>query len=1351
MIARYLPLLLLASAVFPAAADWKYEQPSAENTILYNDNGEWSGPRASSLAPLFGPTARVRKNFELDKLPAGTLASAKQAALIIHLGIVDRSLAKKNSTPNRLNEEFAVEINGHPLVFSTADPRFPAQGLPSNGPSDADSIGIQKGQTARQLHDWVELAFPVAWLKPGRNLVELYKKPAKNNDDFVYIGIDVTADRSATFFSFNSGHNWKTGTGSQPDGKGEYLMRLGLSSSPEKVSFLGKETPVDMAPAIQPAKGKRLAIAPRVTLSDREAVIENTALKARFQLKPRLELRSLVAAEADRDLLRLPGVSRLFRIKANGKIYDNRQAEVRRINRLADGFSVDFDLAGTPLAGTFTCRNAGDELRLDIEFINRGTTSFRFMPAFPHLAGIAISDRSADDYFLFPHGGGTLSNRNAALRSVYGTDGCWWQMIDLFSPERGAGIYLRCDDAKAGYKSFALRKGRTVNNKYILRHGCTPGRDPLLQFTDALEAVDNIGMAIDYQEFNRAPGAKLTLPGALLGTHSGNWKPAMARYAAWSKKTWPPRPASPKLAKFWNLHGGIGHTRDTAAYSTKYLNETEQIIEQDSYWTLSKLAPWGSSWEVYDRFTDARGQKRAGWIDPVTGKRLYPLNRGDYNGDFNPEWGGLAAFRTYIQKIKSTGRPLTLYTDPIIACHNTRNGPVLAKKYGIINSDWRDVRAVPTAPPSPVVSAYNSYCLDINAEGYPEWIAREMATLCRTTGADGIRLDEYGHRGYICHAKNHRHIFGEEGQNCWLEAAVHSIQLIRGEFDKINPELVIMTEFPGHDRMAALLDGALSYNTCRRISPLAPLPLNLFRMYFPECKLFEISVNGPPEYWNYAMWNGMGACYPIYPMKYLKVLNRFSDIFSGDFESLVPTCKPLLYANRFTRRGSGKNIYTLFNMTGKSYAGPALTARPGHRYFNLFSETEIPVRNGVVDISVEAEKLGVIGEFPASDVPVFAPAPKPAAATPGKTAKSNDISAIDANFRTRSGHNETLTYHNVLASPSFEVAGFGWRKPGEELNRLPLNPEIRRTLPSGLRTLATHTAGGEVRFTTDARRIAIRAKLRNGFDMNHMPRTGSCGFDIFLAAGTGHDYFFRNLPATREHLNGQLIDSLIFKTPAVKRNFSTWSIYLPLYCGVEALEIGVEAEAAFRPNPPRRIAKPVVFYGSSITQGGCASRPANAYTTLLCRALGAPQINLGFSGNAKGEEAMAKLIAQLDMSVFVMDYDYNSPNVKHLGQTHEKFFRTIRSARPELPIILLSRCTLYAADRTAIIRKTYENAVAAGDRKVWFVEGATLIDKPAKLIASVDGCHPNDLGFYQMFQKLLPVLQEALGSSRAQK
>ncbi|PKM61387.1 MAG: hypothetical protein CVU97_07235, partial [Firmicutes bacterium HGW-Firmicutes-21] len=181
----------------------------------------------------------------------------------------------------------------------------------------------------------------------------------------------------------------------------------------------------------------------------------------------------------------------------------------------------------------------------------------------------------------------------------------------------------------------------------------------------------------------------------------------------------------------------------------------------------------------------------------------------------------------------------------------------------------------------------------------------------------------------------------------------------------------------------------------------------------------------------------------------------------------------------------------------------------------------------------------------------------------------------------------------------------------------------------------------------------------------------------------------------------------------------------------------------------RTVEKPIAFYGSSITQGGCVSRPGNMYAHIVCRALDADCINLGFSGSAMGEQSVAEYLAAREMSAFVMDYDYNSPTVESLEQTHSAFFDTVRRSHPVLPIILVTH-PYYAAEtngdalRKNVVKATYKNALAKGDKNVYFVDSESFFPSEMRDLYSVDNLHPNDLGQFMMAKTILPVLQNAL-------
>lgn len=335
-----------------------------------------------------------------------------------------------------------------------------------------------------------------------------------------------------------------------------------------------------------------------------------------------------------------------------------------------------------------------------------------------------------------------------------------------------------------------------------------------------------------------------------------------------------------------------------------------------------------------------------------------------------------------------------------------------------------------------------------------------------------------------------------------------------------------------------------------------------------------------------------------------------------------------------------------------------------------------------------------------------------------------------------------LTFRPADRAP-LALSGLPWYARERTYCRLP-QAVIPQTNP-GVRMLAWHTAGAMVRFRTDSSAIGIEAVLRTGDDMSHMPRSGSGGFDLYEGAGT--EKVFR---ANLRHSHGSTeVKGLLRRE--LSRRMREWTVYLPLYNGVEALDIGLDPECRLEAPTPFAHERPVLFYGSSITQGGCASRPGNSYTAIVGRRLNVDLINWGFSGNGKGEPVMAETIATLDLSAFVFDYDHNAPTVEHLAATHEPFFRIVRKARPDLPVIFVSRPDFYGThmcrQRREIIRGTYERAVAAGDRNVRFVDGEILFGAAERDLCTVDGCHPNDIGFLRMADGMTPAVRAVLQPS----
>jgi hypothetical protein len=317
------------------------------------------------------------------------------------------------------------------------------------------------------------------------------------------------------------------------------------------------------------------------------------------------------------------------------------------------------------------------------------------------------------------------------------------------------------------------------------------------------------------------------------------------------------------------------------------------------------------------------------------------------------------------------------------------------------------------------------------------------------------------------------------------------------------------------------------------------------------------------------------------------------------------------------------------------------------------------------------------------------------------------------------------------------IHGLPWLAENKgELIRLPrrLEPE----LPKAVWNLGLSPSGARIRFRTNSSKLAIKLTYPSAPNMINMHAYGQTGVDLYIdgaykgtaiapkdAAPVEHTYF-AGLPKQHREI----------------------TLYLPLYKPVTVHAIGLDDDAAIE--KPRRFAnpKPVVYYGTSITQGGCASRSGLSYQAILSRRLNLDFVNLGFSGNGRGEPVAARMTAEIDASLFVLDFSQNNPNLDSLQAAYEPFLDTVRKQHPQVPIIAVtpiahSSPNIRFTDFAAHIRSVVNRRIAAGDRLLSLVEGHSLLG-PHQLDGLVDGVHPNDLGFQFMADGLAPHVANAL-------
>ncbi len=335
---------------------------------------------------------------------------------------------------------------------------------------------------------------------------------------------------------------------------------------------------------------------------------------------------------------------------------------------------------------------------------------------------------------------------------------------------------------------------------------------------------------------------------------------------------------------------------------------------------------------------------------------------------------------------------------------------------------------------------------------------------------------------------------------------------------------------------------------------------------------------------------------------------------------------------------------------------------------------------------------------------------------------------------------ESIKFYSPKEAP-FEI--YGLYKPLTEdvYKRVP--DDVAKATSAGVAGLAKNTAGGRIRFATDSKFIIIRAKTERGGFMYHCTPEMQVGFDIYEDNGDKHRFLGTFPFAAEAYRNYESR-----KDVHASNIMSEYTINMPLYGGVTSVEIGLEEGAALKKHSAYKHECPIVYYGSSITQGACASRPGLCYQNYITRRFDCNHINLGFSGNAKGEDAIVDYMASLDMCAFVCDYDHNAPSAEHLHNTHHKIYEKIRAAHPNIPYYMVSKPDFYfdegSITRRDIIMESYLEARKKGDKRVYFIDGSAFYTNESRGDCSLDNCHPTDLGFKHMATLIGDVLENTL-------
>ncbi|SFS86285.1 Lysophospholipase L1 [Porphyromonadaceae bacterium NLAE-zl-C104] len=339
-------------------------------------------------------------------------------------------------------------------------------------------------------------------------------------------------------------------------------------------------------------------------------------------------------------------------------------------------------------------------------------------------------------------------------------------------------------------------------------------------------------------------------------------------------------------------------------------------------------------------------------------------------------------------------------------------------------------------------------------------------------------------------------------------------------------------------------------------------------------------------------------------------------------------------------------------------------------------------------------------------------------------------------------------WYDPLKENYYVIQNQGWTNEiGKTYQRLPdrAEDEVRKPVWN----LSQNSAGLAIHFYTNAEKIEIRYGVTGNLAMSHMPATGVSGVDLYAIDPDG----IWRLATGKYTFNDTITYSYEIQAQnQFHKSGFEYRLYLPLYNSVKWMEIGVPDSAEFKFIPTLK-EKPIMVYGTSIAQGGCASRPGMGWTNILSRKLDYPVINLAFSGNGPLEKELVDLIDEIDASLYIYDC---LPNMGSLS-SEEVVKRTIYGVskireKHDTPILLvdhigyrnqeMNNASKESGDRmNSALKSAYDSLVNQGVKNIYHLR-KDMIDFPED--GCVDNIHPNDLGMQAYANAYEKIIREIL-------
>lgn len=348
---------------------------------------------------------------------------------------------------------------------------------------------------------------------------------------------------------------------------------------------------------------------------------------------------------------------------------------------------------------------------------------------------------------------------------------------------------------------------------------------------------------------------------------------------------------------------------------------------------------------------------------------------------------------------------------------------------------------------------------------------------------------------------------------------------------------------------------------------------------------------------------------------------------------------------------------------------------------------------------------------------------------------------ICAVTHTLSGNGQSPADLKYYDGQLFTIIG----KYHKEMNYVRFPREYQDKLRKDVWELGQNSAGISIRFCTNASEIAVRWTVMEDNVMDHMPFTGIKGIDLYAWVDNHWKY------VNTGRVKGKTNEFTMVKNAG--DIYREYLLNLPLYDGVDSLSIGINGTAEIsKPKADYLIAKkPVVYYGSSIAQGGCASRPGMAFTNILERAMDRSFINMGFSGSGTFDLSVGEAMCEIDAALYVIDCNPNT-KTELIFERAVELVKFLKKNKPDVPVLLVENFYYEngfgkpeesdSEKKRVELRRAFQVLQNAGIQQIYYQKGDGMIGYDHE--GTVDGVHPNDVGMLRMAETLQPVIQKIL-------